>query len=125
MSKIVDKIKAIPTNEHHVSNWFDIKTTFAVDDSDPHHPTSADRRIDVVRRYDIEVKLGASVLISQHEFAHIRHFVDKAKRAVIEELYGEFRKPLLDLEFTIAGGSQQEALEKVSKVYRDMFGMGE
>jgi len=121
MPEIIKKIKAIPTNEHHVSDWFDIKTIFAVDDSDPYHPTSADRRIDIVRRYDIEVKLGASVSISQHEFAHIRHFVDKAKRAVIEELYGEFRKPLLALEIAIAQGSRQEALEKTRKLYRDMF----
>jgi len=123
MAKIIDTIKAIPTNEHHVSNWFDIKTAFAVDDSDPHHPTSADRRIDIVRRYDIEVKLGASVLISQHEFAHIRKFVDGVKRAVIEELYGEFRKPLLALEIAIAQGSRQEALEKTRNLYRDMFGL--
>ena len=71
----------------------------------------------------IEVKLGASVLISQQEFAHIRYFVDKTKLAVIEELYGEFRKPLLALEIAIAQGSRREALEKTRKLYRDMFGL--
>ena len=123
MTKIIDTIKAIPTNGHHVSDWFDIKTIFAVDDSDPYHPTSADRRIGIFRRYVIEVKLGASVLISQQEFAHIRYFVDKTKLAVIEELYGEFRKPLLALEIAIAQGSRREALEKTRKLYRDMFGL--
>ena len=120
MSKIIDKIKAIPTNAQRVSDWVDIHTSFKIDDGE----RSLGRCIEVHRLYSIEVKLGATALISQHEFDHIGSIVDGVKRAVIEELYGEFRKPLLDLEHAIAGGSQKQALEKVRQLYRDMFGLG-
>jgi hypothetical protein len=111
-------IQAIPTNERAVTNWSNIQTSFVIDNDDVRLGTC----VEVIRRYNIEVKLGASALISQHNFDHIGRIVTNVKRGVIEELYGEFRKPLIDLEFTIASGDQQEALEKVRKLYRDMFG---
>ena len=121
MSEIVNKIKAIKTNERKVSNWTDLRSAFTIDKNDIRLSTS----IDVLRRYDIEVKLGASVAVSEHQYDHdqLGSMVTNVKRAVIEELYGEFRKPLIELEILIAEGHQQEALEKVRNIHRTMFGL--
>ena len=119
MSEIVNKIKAIKTNERKVSNWTDIRSAFTIDNDDLRLST----RIDVLRRYDIEVKLGASVAVSEHQYDQLGSMITNVKRAVIEELYGEFRKPLIELEILIAEGHQQEALEKVRNMHRTMFGL--
>jgi len=120
MAKIVDKIKAIQLNERSISQWVDIKSTFSATDDFPIGTR------DTLYSYDIGVKLGARVALNNlHNSDHLGKMVTDVKRAVIEELYGEFRKPLIDLEITISQGcSQQEALEKVHNIYRDMFGLG-
>ena len=120
MAKIVDKIKAIQLNERSISQWVDIKSTFSATDDSPISTRG------ILYNYDIGVKLGARVALNNlHDSDHIGKMVNDVKRAVIEELYGEFRKPLIDLEITISQGcSQQEALEKVHNIYRDMFGLG-
>ena len=119
MTEIVDRIKAIKTNERKVSNWTDIHSAFIIDNDDLRLGT----RLDVLRRYDIKVTLGASVAVSEHQYDQLGGMIANVKRAVIEELYGEFRKPLIELEIIIAEGHQQEALEKVRKMHRDMFGL--
>jgi hypothetical protein len=119
MTKIVDSIKAVQLNDRCISNWIDIRSAFTIDNDDLRLST----RLDVLRRYDIEVKLGANVVVAEHQHDHLSSMIDNVKRAVIEELYGEFRKPLIELEMIIAEGHQQEALEKVRKMHRSMFGL--
>ena len=119
MTKIVDSIKAIKTNERKISNWVAVHSSFSTDNDDGSLASS----FSTMRRYDIQVKLGASVAISEHQHDHLSIMIDNVKRAVIEELYGEFRKPLIELEMIIAEGHQQEALEKVRKMHRSMFGL--
>jgi hypothetical protein len=118
MSKIVDSIKAIEMNERRISDWIDIKSTFAIDNDDLRLST----RIDVMRHYDISVKLGAGVAVSEHQYDHLGTMVYNVKRAVIEELYGEFRSPLIHLEILISEGQQREALEKLREIHKNMFG---
>lgn len=119
MTNVVDRIKAIQMNERCISNWIDIRSSFSIDNDDLRLGT----RLDVLRRYDITVKLGASVAVSEHQYEHLGSMIDGVKRAVIEELYGEFRKPLIELEIIIAEGHQQEALEKIRKLHSSMFGL--
>lgn len=118
MTKIIDNIKAIQMNERRISDWFDIRSTFSIDNDDLRLST----RLDVLRKYDITVKLGAEVAVSEHQYEHLNTMIDNVKRAVIEEIYGEFRGPLIRLEMLISEGQRQEALEKVRDLHRTMFG---
>ena len=118
MSKIVEDIKAIQMNEKRISDWVDIKSAFTIDNDDLRLGTS----IDVMRRYDIEVKLGAAVAVNEHNFDHLGSMIENVKRAVIEELYGEFRKPLIALEINISEGNRQKSLEIVRDIHATMFG---
>lgn len=120
MTKIVDNIKAIKMNDRCISNWFEVRSNFSINNDD----SSLASSLNTMRRYDISVKLGASVAVAEHQHDHLGNMIDGVKRAVIEELYGEFRKPLLELEIIISEGHQQEALEKVRKMHRNMFGLG-
>lgn len=119
MSEVIDRIKAIKTNDRHISKWTDYRSSFALNDQLA--PLSG--RVETLSKYNISVTLGTSVLISEHDIDRIGDIINNVKRAVIEELYGEFRKPLIELEVIIAEGRQQEALEKVRKMHRDMFGL--
>lgn len=120
MSEVVDRIKAIKTNDRHISKWVDYQTTFTIyEENDP----ILRARVDTLSKYNINVTLGASVLIPEHDYDHVGSMITNVKRAVIEELYGEFRKPLIELEILIAEGHQQEALEKVRNMHRNMFGL--
>jgi len=120
MTEIVDRIKAIKTNDRHISKWVDYQTTFTIyEENDP----ILRARVDTLSKYNINVTLGASVLIPEHDYDHVGSMITNVKRAVIEELYGEFRKPLIELEIVIAEGRQQEALEKVRNIHRTMFGL--
>lgn len=116
MTKIVDKIKAIETNDRRISNWIDVRTNFGADDSLAAYAST-------MRRYNITVTLGASVAVTERDLDHLGTMITNVKRAVIEELYGEFRKPLIELEIIISEGHQQEALERVRKMHRSMFGL--
>jgi hypothetical protein len=119
MTKIIDNIKAIEMNERRVSDWVNIDSSFTIDNDDLRLST----RIDVMRKYDIAVKLGASVAVSEHQYDHLNIMIDNVKRAVIEEIYGEFRKPLILLEILISEGQQQEAINKVREIQQNMFGI--
>jgi len=119
MTKIVDSIKAVQLNDRCISNWIEVRSNFSTGSDDGSLASS----FSTMRRYDITVKLGASVAISEHQHDHLSIMIDNVKRAVIEELYGEFRKPLIELEMIIAEGHQREALEKVRKMHRSMFGL--
>lgn len=119
MSKIVENIKALQLNERRHSDWVDHRSQFIIDTDSIRDPLS----VDILRRYRIEVKLGAEVLVNEHNFEHLSTMVDNVKRAVIEELYGEFRKPLIRLEINIAEGNQQKSLELVRDIHATMFGV--
>lgn len=120
MTGVVDRIKAIKTNDRHISKWVDYQTTFTIhEENDP----ILRARVETLSKYNINVTLGASVLIPEHDYEHVGSMITNVKRAVIEELYGEFRKPLIELEIIIAEGRQQEALEKVRNIHRTMFGL--
>jgi hypothetical protein len=119
MTKIVDSIKAVQLNDRCISNWIEVRSSFSTGSDDGSLASS----FGTMRRYDIRVKLGASVAVAEHQHGHLSSMIDTVKRAVIEELYGEFRKPLIELEIIIAEGHQKEALEKVRKMHRSMFGL--
>ena len=120
MTEVVDRIKAIKTNDRHISKWVDYQTTFTIyEENDP----ILRARVETLSKYNINVTFGASVLIPEHDYDQVGSMITNVKRAVIEELYGEFRKPLIELEIVIAEGRQKEALEKVRNIYRNMFGL--
>lgn len=118
MSKIVEKIKALALNEKQPDQWVDIKSSFIIDTDSVRDMM----RVDILRRYSIDVKLGAEVLVNEHNYEHLSTMVENVKRAVIEELYSEFRKPLIALEINIAEGNRQKSLEIVRDIHATMFG---
>lgn len=117
MNTIVDKIKAISLNERAVSDWVDLTSSYTYDkDQSPFGilPT--------YKKYDISVKLGASVLVSEHQEGFLPQMVDQVKRRLRDELYGDFRKPLLELEIAICQGKHKESIERIRTINLSMFG---
>ena len=122
MSKIVEDIKALKLNERRISDWVDMRSSFSVDNTN-FTIGSMPPSIDVMYFYDVKVTLGSKVAVDVHNAEHLGTMVDNVKRAVIEELYGEFRKSLLALEINISEGNRQKSLELVRDIQANMFGM--
>ena len=120
MSKIVEDIKALRLNERRISDWVDTRSSFSVNNDDFRMGAPS---IDVMHLYDVKVTLGSRVAVDVHNAEHLGTMVDNVKRAVIEELYGEFRKSLIALEINISEGNRQKSLELVRDIQADMFGM--
>jgi hypothetical protein len=69
-------------------------------------------------------KLGASVAVTDEEKHTVKwREILKAKvyRPLAEEVFGEFRKPLLDADLAISKGEYREASKLIHSVLESMF----
>ena len=95
--KVIDNIKAVNTgNRREVKHIVEPLYSIALESTDVLSPVFA-------REYAIIVRLGASQwiaedLIKKSKGEVINHAIEHMKRAVVEELYGELRKDLFDLQ---------------------------
>jgi len=74
--------------------------------------------------YRVEARLGAQVVVSEAEKLGMNpDFIIKAKvyRPLAEEIFGEFRQPLIDADFAIAQGDYREASKLIHSVLDSMF----
>ena len=118
MAKIVDKIKAIQLNERSISQWVDIKSTFSATDDSPISTRG------ILYNYDIGVKLGArDALNNLHDSDHIGKMVTDVKRAVIEELYGDYAKELQEINAMLWKNDERyDISQKINKMIESMMG---
>ena len=74
--------------------------------------------------YRVDVRLGAQVIVSQADKQAVgSEFLIKQKvyRPLAEEIFGEFRQPLIDADFAIAQGDYGEASNLINEVLNSMF----
>ena len=74
--------------------------------------------------YRVEVRLGAQVIVSDSQkLASDSDFIIKATvyRPLAEEIFGEFRQPLIDADFAIAQGKYLEASKLIHGILDSMF----
>ena len=75
--------------------------------------------------YLTEYKVGLAV--SARSFIkmkkkHIDHIVDDCRKIIIDEVFGEFRKPLMEAKYLIVSRRHEEAANKISEIFSSMFG---
>lgn len=77
--------------------------------------------IDVThKKYEIYAKLGASVILSADE-DQISNAVEAVRRAVIEEIFGEFRAPISELRVALYQADLSKARDLLAKLELKMF----
>ena len=118
MSAILEQIKAIDLNRRVVTDWVELTANY--DYNLDRVPIGV---IPTYKQYDITIKLGARVQVSDYQEKDLLpELVRQVKRRICDELYGEFRRPLIELEMAIAQGKQKESRDKVRAISASMFG---
>ena len=115
MSKLLEQIKAYETNTRVAQPLQMVSVTKDVYEIP--RPESA-----IV--YTVKATLGASVVVTDS----LKETVDwqtvvkqKVYRPLAEEIFGEFRKPLLDADLAIYTGDMQKASSLIRQVLDSMF----
>lgn len=116
MSKLFDHLRAYETDERKYSpNPFKLVNSEVT----VYEPPS-----DYSIVYRVIAKLGTQVIVSQEERAngHWDTIIkQKVYRPLAEEIFGEFRQPLIDADLAIAQGKYREASKLIGSVLDSMF----
>jgi hypothetical protein len=79
-------------------------------------------RFDYHKEYDLSVKLGYRVWLNEDVSAKEEEYaLRKAKYAVTDYIFGEFREPLHDLYMAINNRDSEKALVILQNIERQMF----
>lgn len=114
MSNILDKLDAKPTHQRaplrQRLQMFEI--------------TMEETAVFQHRRYwQVEVRLGARAHIPEEcRQSEVEDAKLRVKQVLAEEIFGEFRKPLLDALFAIDYGDAADAVEPIKVILSAMFG---
>lgn len=76
------------------------------------------------REYRVHATIGANFLLRESllEDGSVYHYgVNKTKQKLVEELFGEFRQPLLDLAHKALTKGEHELAKDVDKILDQMF----
>ncbi len=74
--------------------------------------------------YSVRAVLGSQVIVSNIEMQRVDvDFILKQRvyRPLAEEIFGEFRRPLIDADFAIAQGEYETASKLIREVLDSMF----
>ena len=74
--------------------------------------------------YRVDVRLGAQVMVLQADKQAVGAdaiIKSKVYRPLAEEVFGEFRQPLIDADFAIAQGDYDTASKLINEVLESMF----
>lgn len=73
-------------------------------------------------KYRIGVEFSAQVYITEGESAeHKSHVVNQVRRAIVEEVFGEFRPIINKLRISIISRDHTEAASLLEELHRQMF----
>jgi len=116
MSKLFDHLRAYETDERKY-----IPQPLKMVDAEM---TSYETKDDFAIVYRVIARLGAQVVVSAEErtAGHWETIIKtKVYRPLAEEIFGEFRQPLIDADMAIAQGEYREASKLISQVLDSMF----
>jgi hypothetical protein len=81
----------------------------------------------IAHEYRIEIRLGASTLVSNQNAPESNVFTDAiraTRRKIVEEVFGEFRPLIYKINEAIHNRDWNEANQLTSKLYQQMFEEG-
>ena len=114
MSKVISQITARLTGKRGAEVSPLVSVSFEKD--------NAPVRFNYHRQYDISVKLGYRVWLNEDVSAKEEEYaLRKAKYAVTDYIFGEFREPLYDLYMAINNRDSEKALVILRNIERQMF----
>lgn len=115
MSKLLDNVEAIQTGRVKFDEFNPLVVT--IEDG----VTVTDVMWEPMYEYRIGVRLGFRAYAKSTE--EIPHLKTQAKRMIIEEVFGEFRKPMYEVRHAIMCGDRERARDLLDHLFNDMFGV--
>lgn len=113
MSKLSDFVRATPTGK---KAFCDSVLDFSLNEKFTEMPTL------YLTEYKVGLAVSARSFIKNEEKTHIDHIVDDCRKIIIDEVFGEFRKPLMEAKYLIVSRRHEEAANKISEIFSSMFG---
>ena len=124
MSKIADAVfakdlKEVRARPDSIVDVFSVKENFIEVD-----------HFERQKHYNIGLTIGTSVWINQYPGSspkaenELHDAIYNSKRAIIEQVFGEFRPILMKLEREIFNGNKSEALGLIRELEKQMFTVG-
>lgn len=118
MSKLINSIKAKILNKRAIdTNYTTISVTL---EDQPNLYT-----IPYLQQVSFEAVFGAKYYVdeklAQSSGATIQETLQQVKKAVVEEVFGEFRKPLIELRHAIYERDLDAAVKVLNKLEDQMF----
>ena len=116
MSKLLDHLQVYETDKRvHITKPLKLVSS---------EVSTYDSRNDFGTIYSVRAKLGAQVIVTSEmklrgDWSQI--IKQGVYRPLAEEIFGEFRQPLIDAELAIMQGEYQEASKLISGVLDSMF----
>lgn len=114
MSKLLDKIEAVQTGRMKLDEFTPV---VVIEDG----VAFTDVMWEPMHEYRIGVRLGFSGFARTTE--EITHLKTQAKRMIIEEVFGEFRKPMYEVRHAIMCGDRERARDLLDHLFNDIFGV--
>lgn len=74
-----------------------------------------------MEEYRIEVRIGALARVEYGDKHLLAQRIERTKDMLTEEVFGEFRKPLMELEAAIYDRDFDKASKLVEGIYKTMF----
>jgi hypothetical protein len=118
MSKLFDYLQTADTGERRIQQKPLKMVTGKVNAHETYLHDS------IAKVYRVEARLGAQVVVTPEllqavDFTTI--IKDKVYRPLAEEIFGEFREPLLDADLAIFQGEPEKASQLIREVLDKMF----
>lgn len=71
--------------------------------------------------YRLECNIGSQFFVYENDNQALDYAIAKSKRALLEEIFGEFRQDLYNLDVALYNEDYQKAKELLSCVMKNMF----
>jgi len=115
MNKFIKNVSARPTGNYstYFSGFVCFETNGVLDTTNY-----------VIPEYRIEVKMGCIAKVDPRNINKSLHLtINKTRRILLEEMFGEFRKPILEISLSLLNRDIQKAIELTDKLYDQMFSL--
>lgn len=117
MSELAKMLTCVST-KRRVMDYPPISAVMDVKDDLNHAYSVAPEAIE----YRVDVRLGSHVVASNPD--ELKHLIPHAKRRIVEHVFGEFRKPIMELRQSLYERDFHGADKLLGELYNQMFEEG-
>lgn len=128
MSQVAKALSIVPTGERFLSRGFSPLFKDVLDEGGTGLKYSAPSLSDYVvcHRYKLQLRLNSDFVLTEDEVTYAKHdlvpeCMSRAKRHMVEAIFGEFRPQLIRIRMAINNYDMVEATKLLTELEQQMF----